>query len=154
MKMLVTKAATPLMATAITMFGWYPAIAWAASPGDQDRPFIKNLMSPSYRPPADQLTGAQKLTKKEIQKLTATAETARDHLRIAHYWEGEAERLEAQASGYEEAVALIRRGPVVKNLMAPNTAARYEFVAKGFREQARSDRAQAAWHGRMARDAA
>ena len=152
MKSVVKKVATPLMVTAITLFAWYPATARAGA--DVHRPFIKNLMSPTYRPSPNQVTETHEITKKEIEKLTATAETSQDHLRIARYWNAEAGRLEAQASGYEDAAAAIRRGPVVKNLMAPNTAARYEFVAKGFREQAKSDRANAASHERMAKDVA
>jgi hypothetical protein len=152
MKTLVKKGATPLIAAAITLFGWYPTTTRAAT--GEPRPFVKNLMSPTYRPTADQPTEAHRLTKKDIERLAAMAETSQDHARIAQYWEAEAGRLEAEASGYENAAAAIRRSPVVKNLAAPSTAARYEFVAKGFREQAKSDRTQAASHERMAKDVA
>jgi hypothetical protein len=46
------------------------------------------------------------------------------------------------AKGLENhaAVAAYRNGPYVKNLMAPNQAARYDYVAKRLRKEARSYR--------------
>jgi hypothetical protein len=88
---------------------------------------------------------------KDLKSALKAARTPEDHMRIAAYCKGKAERLDAQAAGYEEAAAAYRNGPVVKNLMAPNTAARYESIAKGFREQARSNRELAASHEQMAK---
>jgi hypothetical protein len=47
-----------------------------------------------------------------------------------------------------------RKGPVVKNIAAPNTAARYEYIAEGYREEAKANRKLAASHAQMAKDAA
>ena len=58
--------------------------------------------------------------------------------------------LDAQAAGYEEAAAAYRRGPIAKYLMAPSTPGRYEFLAKGFRNEANSDRLLAASHKKEA----
>jgi hypothetical protein len=74
-------------------------------------------------------------------------------MKIAGYYLAKADTLEAQAAAYEEAAAAYRHGPVVKNLMSPTTAARYDFIAKGFREEAKSDRALAASHEQMAKSA-
>jgi len=53
-----------------------------------------------------------------------------------------ANALDSQAAGYEQAAASISKGPVVKNLMAPNTAARYAATAKRLRQEAASLRAK------------
>ena len=90
---------------------------------------------------------------KDLKSALKAAKTPQDHVRIAAYCKGKAERLDAEAAGYEEAAASYRNGPVVKNLMAPNTAARYENMAKGFREEAQSNRELAASHEQMAKNA-
>lgn len=123
----------------------------AAEPAcSQNGPMIKNLMALTYRAPCSQKAVPQGLTKKEAKRLAATAESSQDHLKLAIYYRAEADRLEAQAAGYQEAAAAFRRGPVVKNLMAPSTTGRYEFFAKGFRNEAKSDRLLAATHEREA----
>jgi hypothetical protein len=95
--------------------------------------------------------GPRELTKKDIKRLTATAETRQDHVKIARFWEAEANKLDFQASGYEKAAVDFRQHPAPKNLGAPNSAARWEFIAKGFRDEARSDRALGASHEEMAK---
>ncbi|MGA3323866.1 MAG: hypothetical protein ABSF45_05295 [Terriglobia bacterium] len=91
---------------------------------------------------------------KDLKSALKAAKTPEDHWRIAAYCEAKAETLDVQAAGYEEAAATYRRGPVVKNLMAPNTAARYDSLAKGFREKAQSKRELAASQEHMANGAA
>jgi hypothetical protein len=119
----------------------------------ENGPMVKNLMALSKRPcPVPGRTNHE-LTWREVRKLTATAESVGDHMKIAGYYLAKADTLEAQAAAYEEAAAAYRHGPVVKNLMSPTTAARYDFIAKGFREEAKSDRALAASHEQMAKSA-
>lgn len=151
MKMLMIKAMVP--AIAMAGLGWFTGTARAAEPAAERGPYIKNLMSPTYRPPATPLATQNEFTKGDIKRLTKTAETPEDHLKIARFWTAEASKLEGQAAGYEHAAAAIRGGPVVKNLMAPSTAARWEFFAKELRNEATSDRARATSHERMAREA-
>ncbi len=90
---------------------------------------------------------------RDLKTALKAAKTPEDHERIAAYCKAKAERLEAQAAGYEQAAASIRNAPVVKNIEAPNTAARYEAMAKGFREEAQSSRELEASNERMALDA-
>jgi hypothetical protein len=90
---------------------------------------------------------------KDLKSTVKAAKTPGDHERIAAYSTAKAERLNAEAAGYEQAAASYRNGPVVKNLMAPNTAARYDSMAKGFRQEAQSSRELAASNERMAQDA-
>ena len=110
----------------------------------------KNFVSPTYRAPAVEAAAPHALTQREVNRLAATAETRADHLKIAAYYNAKANWQNAQAAGYEEAAATLRNGPIVKNLMAPDTAPRYEFVATRLREQAKSNRALAASHDEMA----
>jgi hypothetical protein len=132
-------------AAAIALFG----LASTAQPAfSQAGP--KNLVSPTYRAPAAQATAPKELTKREVKRLAATAESRADHLKIAGYYKAQADKLEAQALGYEVAAATYRNGPFVKNLMAPTTPGRYEFAAKNFRDEAKSDRGLAASHEREA----
>jgi hypothetical protein len=80
------------------------------------------------------------------------AKTPEDHQRIAAYYAAKAESLDSQAAGYEQAAVNARNTPVVKNIMAPNTAARYEATAKGYRQEARSNREMAAAQEQLAKN--
>ena len=79
-------------------------------------------------------------TSKDLKSALKAARTPEDHERIAAYYQAKADKLDAQATGYEQAAQSVRNGPVVKNIMAPNTAARYESLAKGYRTDAQSYR--------------
>ena len=158
MKSVVANVTKSTTAIAIALFGLSMGAVRDARAADlscsQDAPMVKNL-----RPYTSHCTGApaveaHQLTRKEVKRLTVTAESAEDHLKIARYYEAEADRLEAQAAGYEEAVAAYRRTPAPKNLMSPTTAAHYEFLARGFREEAKSDRTLAASQEQLAKNAA
>jgi hypothetical protein len=118
----------------------------------ENGPVIKNLMALSYRTPWA-VAVPHGLTKKDAKRLSATAERREDHLKLAAYYKAEADRLDAEAAGYENAAAAYRRAPIAKNLAAPSTPGRYEFFAKGLRNEAKSDRALATSHEEVARDA-
>ena len=83
----------------------------------------------------------------------ANAKSAGEHLKLAAYYEERASRLDAQAEAYERAVAACGHSPAVKNLAAPNTAARYANSAKTLHDEARSARAKAASQQLMAKAA-
>ena len=88
---------------------------------------------------------------RDLKSALKAAKTPADHERIAAYYAVKADRQDAAAADYERAAAEYRNGPVVKNLTAPNTAARYETIAKEFRQAARTNRALAASHALIAR---
>jgi hypothetical protein len=88
---------------------------------------------------------------KDLRAALKAAKTPEDHQRIAAYYTAKAGSLDSQAAGYEQAAATYRNGPVVKNIMAPNTAARYEAMAKGFRQEAQTNRELAASQEQMAK---
>jgi hypothetical protein len=142
------KATKWMTAIAITLFGLFLGTAREARAAEptcsQNGPMIKNLMALTYRAPCAQTGVPEGLTRNEVKRLTATAESREDHLKLARYYEAQADSLDSRAAGYEKAAASYRRGPIVKNLMAPSTAGRYAFLAKGFRDEARSDRVLAA----------
>ena len=89
---------------------------------------------------------------KDLRAALKAAKTPEDHQRIAVYYKAKAGSLDSQAAGYEQAAATYRNGPVVKNIMAPNTAARYEAMAKGFRQEAQTNRELAASQDQMAKN--
>lgn len=127
-------------------------VAEAAKPANcRDLPVIKNLTGLKSQHICDGMAAPKELTKGAVKKLAATAATAEDHLTVARFYKAEATGLDAKAAGDEEAAANLRNGPVVKNLMSPTTAGRFEFAAKGFREEAKADRALAASHEEMAK---
>lgn len=125
------------------------ASAWAAKPTPNQGPLPKNLASPTYRAPVFQAV-PDEFTRRDAKRLAATAESAADHMKLADFYRGDAEALDAKGATYEKAATNLRNGPFVKNLTAPGTAGRWEFAAKGFREEATSNRALADSHEQMA----
>ncbi|HZT69401.1 MAG TPA: hypothetical protein VFC10_06600 [Terriglobia bacterium] len=143
--MITSKASNWTTAAAITLFGFAAAVQPAFS---QIGP--KNLVSPTYRGPAAQSVMHKGITDRAAKRLAATAETRSDHLKLSEFYTAKADRVEAQAAGYEEAAASYRNAPVAKNLMSPTTPGRFEFFAKEMRTKANSNRALAASHEQMA----
>jgi hypothetical protein len=142
---------------AIALFG-LSAGAVSARAADvscsQNTPMVKNLRAYSSRCIGAPTAGPHELSSREVKRLTVTAKSTEDHLTIARYYEAEADRLDSQAAAYEEAAAGYKRNPAPKNLMAPGTASRYDYLAQGFRKEANSDRALAASQQQMAKRAA
>ena len=89
---------------------------------------------------------------KDLKTALKAAKTPEDHQRIAAYYKTKAESLDSQAAGYEQAAANARNAPVVKYIMAPNTAARYEAMAKEYRHEAQSNREMASSQELMAKN--
>jgi len=114
-------------------------------------PVIKNLTGLKGQHVCDRMAVPTELTKGEVKKLARMAKSPEDHLTVARYYRDEANGLDAQAARYEEAAASLRKGPAVKNLVAPTTASRFDFLAKGFREDAKADIALAKSHEEMAK---
>jgi hypothetical protein len=119
------------------------------APECRDLPVIKNLTGLRAQHVCERMA-PKELTKGEVKKLAVTAETPEDHLTVARFYRAEANGLDAKAAGYELAAANLRNTSVAKNLAAPGTAGRYEFTAKGFRKEAKEDRAIATTHEKMA----
>lgn len=120
-------------------------------PGCRQLPVIKNMTGLKAQRVCDIFT-AKELTRKDIKELTANAKSPEDHLTLARHFRTKADALDARAVSYEEGAAQVRKAPVVKNLVSPTTAARYSFIAKGFRDEAKTNRALAASHEEMAKN--
>ncbi|PWU11318.1 MAG: hypothetical protein C5B51_02935 [Terriglobia bacterium] len=117
----------------------------------RDLPVIKNLTALKAQHVCEGTT-PKELTSREVKKLAVTANTREDHLVVARFYRADANGLDTKAAGYERAATNLRNTPVAKNLAAPGTAARFEFAAVGFREEANAGRAIAATHEKMAAD--
>ena len=89
---------------------------------------------------------------RNLKTALKAAKTPQDHERIADYCQSEADRLDAQAASYEQSAATYRDSPEAKNLMAPNTPARYEAQAHEFRKEAQSKRVLAASQQQLAKN--
>jgi hypothetical protein len=89
---------------------------------------------------------------KELKSALRAAKTPEDHARIAAYYTAKAGSMDSQAAGYEQAAANARNTPVVKNIEAPNTAARYEAMGKQFRQEAQSNRELASAQEQLAKN--
>lgn len=143
----VSKPAAVIRIVLLALFTAMLCNAGAAEPaGSQAGPVIKNLMPLSYRAPVSP-------ARRDVKHLIAAVESPQDHLKLSTYYRTRAAELDVQAAGYEETAAALRNGPLVKNLTAPTTAARYEFLAKEFREEAKSNRTLAASQEEMAKTA-
>lgn len=90
---------------------------------------------------------------RDLRSALKAAKTPEDHERIAAYYKAKSERQNAEAAEYQQLATTYRNGPVVKNLAAPNTAARYEYIAEEYREAAKVSRKLAASHEEMAQSA-
>jgi hypothetical protein len=123
----------------------------AGAPGSG--PVIKNLMALTKRPADTQKNYQQQLGKRQVRRLTATAESPEDHMKLARYYNEKADSLDAEAAGYKEAAAVYRNGPIVKNLISPTTPGRYEYRAKTLRDEANSNRQRAEAQTKMAQNA-
>ena len=110
-----------------------------------------------------QMTAAQaakvRLTRKQAKALAATAKTPEDHMKLAAYFNREADRLEADAKDHEDLAQTYRLYPytMVGGKTGGNPQTRTpehcEAAAKSLREAAKSSRELAAEHERMAKDA-
>ena len=80
---------------------------------------VKNLRAYSNHCSSAPSAVRQELTRKEVKRLTATAKSAEDHLKIARYYEVEADRLDSLGAGYEEAAAGYRHNPPQRTLCRP-----------------------------------
>src|SRR5947209_1908326 len=103
-----------------------------------------------------QTTAAEsvQLSKRQVQELAATAKTPDDHLKLAAYFNREADVLEAEAREHEELANTYRgRGDSVgsKGSMSGKTAGHCDYFAKSVREAAKADREIAAEHAVMAK---
>jgi hypothetical protein len=118
-------------------------------------PLVKNIMAINTPPCSTPPTAASReLTKKEVKELTKAPTSRRDYLKLSGYHQARADRFEAESVAYDKAAATYRERPTGKNLMAPNTVARFEQFAGNLHEQAKAELARAVSDKQMAENAA
>lgn len=94
------------------------------------------------------------MTSKEAKTLIATAKTAKDHEKLARYFNQQAEQYEAEAKDHEEMEQAYRKNPMPKNFGGVGPIAHCEFLTKSNRDMAKTAREMAAAHGQMAKETA
>lgn len=95
-----------------------------------------------------------KLALKDVKALIASAKTPAEHLRLAWYFNHEAEKYEAEARDHDEMIDVYRMNPrAAKTPGGVGTIEHCEFLAKLNREMARTLREMAAAHEEMAEEA-
>jgi hypothetical protein len=98
-------------------------------------------------------------TKKKVKAMVASAKTPEDHMRLATYFNQEADRLEADARDHEELAKTYRLYPSTAGggkaggNPQSRTAEHCDAAVKSLREAAKSLRELAAEHEQMANDA-
>jgi hypothetical protein len=98
---------------------------------------------------------AEHLTHKEVAQLIANAKEPQDHMRLAQYYNSEADTLEEEAKNHEAMRESYRKSGGVKNLGSPTqTVAHCEVFIKSLRTAEKADRELAAEHEQMAKAAA
>ncbi len=127
-----------------------PIVAQTCDPSHTRLIGPKNLVSPTFRGPCVQTVLPKELTNREAKRLAARADSRADHMKLVEFYTAKADRLDAQALGYEQAAAAYRNAPRIKNLMSPSTPGQYEYFGKRLREEAKTNRALAALHEHMA----
>jgi hypothetical protein len=100
------------------------------------------------------------ISNKNVKALVASAKTPEDHMRLAAYFNQEADRMEADAKGHEELAGVYRQSPNTTGGGKQSgtgsifrTAEHCDSAAKSLREAAKSLRELAAEHEQMAKDA-
>ena len=152
-----------LRTTALILFTLTPFSVWAhgGTNGDSAQttqtkpcrtgPLEKNLMSLST-PPCTRLAGQpRELSGKQLRRLAHSAESYKEHLRVADQYRKRADYLEASALAYDNAATKLERFPLPKNLSAPGTAGRYRWLAKQLLDQASLQREKAESEDRVAK---
>lgn len=99
---------------------------------------------------------SDRLTKKEVKALVATAKTPEDHLKLARHFRQQADTLEAEAKEHDELALEYRKNPspmAMKMPMSGRSAEHCEYFARSAREAAKAARELAASHEEMAKQA-
>lgn len=97
-------------------------------------------------------------TKKRVKAMVSSAKTAGDHLRLAAYFNQEADKLDADAKDHEDLAKTYRLYPSTAGggkaggNPQSRTAEHCDAAAKSLREAAKSLRELAAAHEQMAKD--
>ena len=121
----------------LALFGAASLPSWAA-----DKPPMKN---------------GPVMTAKDARALIATAKTPKDHLKLAQYFNQQADQYEAEARDHDEMIEAYRKSPTTRAEKTPGgvgTIEHCEFFAKSNREMSKALHEMGAAHEEMAKEAA
>ncbi len=94
-----------------------------------------------------------KLSKSQVQTLTATASTPAEHLRLAHYFTAESHRYAAEAKEHMALKAQYQKNPMTNNTkMSKGTVDHCDYIAKSLNEASAQAEELAKMHEAMATD--
>ena len=96
------------------------------------------------------------VTKKELKQAISSASTSEDHLKIAHYYKEDAERLDGEAKEHAALAEAYRKSPTYheqKHPMSGSTAGHCQWLADRYTEMAQKEREMAKLHEDMAKSA-
>ena len=115
--------------------------------------FVPALSSASDRDP---MKNGPTLTAKEANRLIEAAKTAMDHLKLAPYFNQQADQYEADARDHDAMIEAYRKNPTpwaIKTPRGVRTIEHCEYLAKSDRERAKALREMASAHEAIARAA-
>jgi hypothetical protein len=116
--------------------------------------FAAVLVLTSFAAKAQTQPNPEKLSKQQLLSLVAAAKTPVEHLRIAQYYEAQAQEFQAQASEHEQMVAAYKANSSLStNKNQASTIGHCEHYIAALNAQAASNRELAASHRRMAAEA-
>ena len=111
---------------------------------------------PSWASDKAPMKNGPAMTAKEARTLVATAKTAKEHLKLAQYFNQQGDRYEAEARDHDEMIEAYRKNPTTRAEKTPGgvgTIEHCQFFAKSDREMAKASREMAATHEEMAKEA-
>ena len=112
---------------------------------------------PSWAADKAPMKNGPAMTAKEARTLVATARTAKEHLKLARYFNQQGDQYEAEARDHDEMIDAYRKNPTTRAEKTPGavgTIVHCEFFAKSNREMAKTSREMAGAHEEMAKEAA
>jgi hypothetical protein len=97
---------------------------------------------------------AEQLTPVQLASLVASARTSADHVRIANFYQAEADKLLAESNDHARMAAAFRANPATNNAKrAQATVNHCEYLAQNLKVKSQKLRAIAGEHDRMAKAA-
>lgn len=103
--------------------------------------------------PAAPQNQAEKLSKKQLLSLIATAKTPAEHRRIAQYYEAKAQDYLAQSKEHQAMADQYKANRSISTKFATNSVGHCEYFAKYFQEASVKAQEMANLHEQMAKEA-
>ena len=96
---------------------------------------------------------AKPMSKKEVAMLIEKANTPADHMKLAKYYNQQADKFEMEAKEHAEMGEMYKKRPSatgLKTAMSPDTTVHCEYIAESLRNASKKARELSAEHAKMA----